>query len=168
METLAAISKAITIREFEQNRTVPIETIRSILEAGRMTPSARNKQPWYFVAITDRGLLKSIGEIAQTGPYIADASFAVAVVTDPQNKWHEIDGTRAIQNMTIAAWDLGLGGSWVGSIDKEKAKELLNVPNELNILTIVPFGYPTKKYAGKKSRKPFGEVAFLNSFGGKL
>lgn len=168
MEASKAIATALTIREYDQTKRVDSSSIRMILDAGRLTASARNKQPWAFIVVTDKDLLRKIAELSPTGRHIANASFAIAVLTDPQNKWHEIDSARAIQSMTIQAWDLGLGGSWVGSIDKEKVKQLLSVPQNLNLLTVIPFGYPTVKYAGKKKRKAFDEIAFLDSYGRKF
>ena len=165
MEASDAISTALTIREYDQSKTVPEDSVRKILEAGRVTPSARNIQPWYFVAVTDKAKIRKIGELATSGSYIANAAFCIVILTDPEKRWHLVDDTRAVQNMTIQAWALGLGASWVGTFEKDKLKEVLNVPKNLDILTLVPFGYPMRKYIGKKDRRAFNEVAFLNSYG---
>jgi nitroreductase len=165
LDLAAAIRTSLTVREYDQSRTVPIDTIRNILDAGRMTPSARNLQPWHFVAVTDKSLLQSMGKLATSGRYLSDSSFCIAVVTDPENRWNVVDGTRAVQNMTLMAWSLGLGTSWVGTFDKDVLKDLLNIPKNLDILTLLPFGYPTKTYVGKKDRKPLDQIAFLNSYG---
>ncbi|MDA4111830.1 MAG: nitroreductase family protein [Thaumarchaeota archaeon] len=168
METSEAISRAMTVREYDRSKSLDKSSIRKIIDAGRMTASARNMQAWSFIAITDRDLLGKIADLSPSGRHISNAAFAIAVVTDPQNRWSEIDSTRAVQSMTIEAWDLGLGNSWVGSIDRDKVKDLLKIPRNLNILTILPFGFPTKNYKGKKSRKPFDDVAYLNQFGIKF
>jgi len=165
METGQAVSQVITVREYDSSKKIGQDWIKRIIDAGRMTASARNKQPWWFVSITDRKLLQKVADLSPSGRHIANAAFAVVIVTDPQNRWHEIDSTRAVQNMTVVAWDLGLGNSWVGTIDREKVKDLLKIPQNLNILTVLPFGFPTKNYLGKKRRKPFEEVAFRDYFG---
>jgi nitroreductase len=84
MDTFQCIRTRRTTRAFLPT-DVPERTIRHILEAGRLTPSARNSQPWHFIAIQDRGLLKQLGALCTTGRFIEQASCAVAVVTDPAN-----------------------------------------------------------------------------------
>jgi nitroreductase len=165
LEVSDAIATALTIREYDQNKSVPVDSIRKVLDAGRLTSSARNMQPWFFVAVTDKEKLQKLGEFATSGNYLAKSSFCIVIVTDPEKRWHAVDGTRAVQNMTIQAWALGLGTSWIGTFEKDKVKELLNIPKNLDILTLLPFGYPTKKYIGKKDRMTFDQVAFLNSYG---
>ncbi|HZW56209.1 MAG TPA: nitroreductase family protein [Nitrososphaerales archaeon] len=165
METEQAVMTAISVREYDRGRKAEMETIRRIVDAGRMSASAMNKQPWFFIVINEAGKLKEVADLTQTGKHIAGASFAVAVVTDPSNRYHEIDAARAVQNMVIEAWDLGLGNSWVGNMDREKIKQVLKVPPNLHLLTVLPFGYPTRKYKGRKSRKPFSETVFLGAYG---
>ncbi len=163
METLKSILTRIEVREFS-DEPVPVEDQIKVLEAGRAAPSAYNRQPWNFVLINDKSLLRKIGELSSTGPYIANSQFAVAVYVDTKNSFHIIDGTRAVQTMMLAGWDLGLGSCWVNGIDREKVSELLGAPPGMYLLTIIPFGKPRKAYKGKKSRKPLSEIAFLNSF----
>ncbi|MCL4343941.1 MAG: nitroreductase family protein [Nitrososphaerota archaeon] len=163
METFKAILTRIEVREFS-GEPVPLEQQVKVLEAGRAAASAYNRQPWNFVLINDKKLLNRIGELATTGPYIANSQFAVAVYVDPKNTFHVVDGTRAVQNMMLAAWDMGLGSCWVNGIEREKVSQILGAPPEMYLLTIIPFGKPSKKYKGKKSRKPLSEIAFLNSY----
>lgn len=163
MEALQAILTRIEVREFS-DEPVPLEDQIKVLEAGRASPSAYNRQPWKFVLINDKGLLKKIGELSSSGPYIADSQFAIAVYVDENNPFHIIDGTRAAQSMMLAGWDLGLGSCWVHGIDRERVSELLGAPKGWYLLTIIPFGKPRKMYRGRKSRKSLSEIAFLNSF----
>jgi hypothetical protein len=103
--------------------------------------------------------LRRLGELASTGPYIAQAALAIAVVV-PESPVGYIDGARAVQDMMLAAWEMGIGSNWVGNVNTPAIKELLNVPSERMILTIVPFGYPTRKLGkGIKQRKALAEVA---------
>ncbi len=91
------------------------------------------------------------------------------VVTDPANKWHEIDGARAVQNMALAGWNEGVGCCWIGAIDREKVKEKLNIPKNLHVLTILPFGYPEEfTVRRKKVRKSPEEVFHWERFGKRL
>ena len=61
---------------------IPTEIIKKILEAGRLSASSRNSQPWHFMAITDKNILKEIADNAPTGRYIATAPLAIAVLLD--------------------------------------------------------------------------------------
>ena len=145
---------------------VPPQTIRNILEAGRLTPSARNLQPWHFVAIQDRAVLKQLGALCTTGRFIEQASCAVAVVTNPANNWHEIDGARAVQSMELAGWNEGVGTCWIGSMNRDRIKELLSIPKPLHLLTILPFGYPVQPDAPpRRTKKRPAEVCHWGRFG---
>ncbi|MEM0097703.1 MAG: nitroreductase family protein [Conexivisphaerales archaeon] len=167
METFKAILTKIEVREFSQE-PVPFEQQIKVLEAGRAAASAYNRQPWNFVLINEKKLLNKIGELAATGPYIAKSQFAVAVYVDPKNTFYKVDGTRAVQNMMLAGWDMGLGSCWVDGIEREKVSQILGAPPEMYLLTIIPFGKPSRKYKGKKSRKPLSKIAFLNNYGHNL
>jgi nitroreductase len=106
MDTFQCIRTRRTTRTFLPTE-VPPETIRHILEAGRLTPSARNMQPWHFVAIQDRSMLRQLAPLCTSGRFIEQASCAVAVVTDPTNNWHEIDGRGRCR---VWNWRAGMKG----------------------------------------------------------
>ena len=165
MDTFQCIRSRRTTRAFLPTE-VPEQTIRQILEAGRLTPSARNMQPWHFVAIQDQHMLKQLGTLCTSGRFIEQASCAVAVVTDPTNRWHEIDGARAVQNMELAGWNEGVGTCWIGSMDRDRIKELLGIPIPLHLLTILPFGYPVQPDAPRRrTKKRPEEVCHWGRFG---
>ena len=165
MDTLACIRTRRTTRAFLP-RDVPEETVRKILEAGRLSPSARNMQPWHFIVIRDKDMLKRLGPLCSSGRFIEQASCAIAVVTDPSNRWHEIDGARAVQSMELAGWNEGVGTCWIGSLERERIKELLQIPTALHLLTILPFGYPVEPDAPRrKTKKRPDEVCHWERFG---
>jgi nitroreductase len=165
MDTFDCIRTRRTTRTFV-SKEVPEQSLGKILEAGRLTPSARNLQPWHFVVIQDKATLKQLGSLCTTGRFIEQASCAVAVVTDPANNWHEIDGARAVQNMELAGWNEGLGTCWIGSMERERIKELLAIPKQLHLLTILPFGYPVEpKAPRRRTKKRPDEVCHWGKFG---
>jgi nitroreductase len=165
MDTFQCIRTRRTTRTFLPTE-VPQQTVRNIMEAGRLTPSARNSQPWHFVAIQDRNMLKQLGALCTSGRFIEEASCAVAVVTDPANSWHEIDGARAVQNMELAGWNEGVGTCWIGSMNRDRIKELLDIPKPLHLLTILPFGYPVQPEAARRrTKKRPAEVCHWGRFG---
>lgn len=168
MDTLECIRKRRDIRSFI-DREVSDETIMKIIEAGRLAPSAMNLQPWNFIVVKDKQNIKTLGPLCTSGRFIVGASFAVVIVTDPSNKWHEIDGARAVQNMALAGWNEGVGCCWIGAINRERVMEMLNIPRHLHVLTILPFGYPEQFTVNrKKNRKSLGEIAHREKFGVKL
>ncbi|HXG31391.1 MAG TPA: nitroreductase family protein [Thermodesulfobacteriota bacterium] len=165
MDTLECIRKRRDVRSYIK-KDVPDEVINRIIEAGRLAPSAMNLQPWHFIVIRNKETLKELGKYCMSGRFIVDASFAVVVVTDPTNKWHEIDGARAVQNMALAAWNEGVGSCWIGAIDRDRVKEMLGIPKNLHVLTILPFGYPEEfTVKRKKVRKSPEEVFHWERFG---
>jgi nitroreductase len=88
------------------------------------------------------------------------------VVTDPANNWHEIDGARAVQSMELAGWNEGVGTCWIGSMNRDRIKELLGIPESLHLLTILPFGYPVQAGAPpRRTKKRPAEVCHWGRFG---
>ena len=164
MQVFEAVRTVLAVRKF-QDRPVPPELVRRIVEAGRLTASSMNRQPWHFILVTERETLHRLGALARTGTYIAQTALAVVVVID-KSDYSVSDASRAIQSMILTAWDEGVGSNWVGFFGLEQVKPLLNIPAELEVLAILPFGYPEEATSqGKKNRKPLSEVVHLGLFG---
>ena len=164
MDTFTCIQSRSAVRSFRTD-PVPADIIKKILHAGRHAHSQRNRQPWRFIVIQNRETLKQIGALASTGPYIADAPLAIALVIEGAKNPY-IDAARAGECLMLAAWSEGIGSCWVGGIDRPKVKELLGVPEEAELVTVIPFGYPTDEESNKpKVRKRLGKVAFRERYG---
>ena len=73
-----AVRTVLAVREY-QDKPIPNDVLGRIAEAGRLTASASNRQPWHFVFVTDRQSLQELGRLVQTGPYISGAAAAVVV-----------------------------------------------------------------------------------------
>jgi nitroreductase len=164
MDTFEAIRTVLAVRTFRE-APIPEEIVREIVEAGRLTASASNQQPWYFIVIREPETLKQLGAVARTGPYIAQAPLAIAVAIT-ESKLAASDASRAIQSMILAAWSRGVGSNWVGYFGLDAAKPLLGIPETMQLFAILPFGYPSQRTgSGGKNRKPLSEVAFRERFG---
>ena len=164
MEVFEAVRTVLAVRNFLQT-PVPPEIVRRILEAGRLTASSMNRQPWHFVLVDDRRSLGEVAGLAPTGPYIADAAIAVAVSVD-KSEYAVSDASRAIQSMILTAWSEGVASNWVGFFGLEKAKGLLAIPADLDLLAIIAFGYSGSPAGrGMKKRRPLPEVAPDGRFG---
>jgi nitroreductase len=165
MNVFEAVQTVLAIRSYE-DKPIPEAIIERIVEAGRLTGSSMNRQPWHFIVIQDREMLQQLGKLAQSGPYIAQAPMAVAVVIE-RTRFAVSDGSRAIQSMMLTAWEEGIGSNWVGFMGFEDVKPLLAIPAEMDVLAILPFGYPTKSVGkGKKQRKARAEVIHYERWGG--
>jgi nitroreductase len=164
MEVFEAVRTVLAVRAY-QDKPVPPGLVRRIVEAGRLTASSMNAQPWHFVVVEDRDTLRQLGALARTGRYIAQAPLAVVVAIE-ETRFAVSDASRAIQSMVLTAWSEGVGSNWVGFGGLTKVKSLLGIPDELEVLAIVPFGYPAQAIGrGKKQRKSLSEVAHRERFG---
>lgn len=164
MEVFEAVRTVLAVRNY-QDKPVPPDIIRRIVEAGRLTGSSMNGQPWHFIVVENRDTLRELGALAPTGPYIAQAPLAIVVVIE-KTRFAVSDASRAIQSMILAAWSEGVGSNWVGFVGMNGFNSLLGIPDELDVLAILPFGYPTQDIGkGKKQRKPLSKVAHLERFG---
>ncbi|HKX16536.1 MAG TPA: nitroreductase family protein [bacterium] len=165
MEVFEAIRTVLAVRSY-QDTPVPADIVKRIVEAGRLTGSSRNGQPWQFVVVQSRETLVKLGAASPSGPYIAQAPMAIAVATEKASRFGVSDGSRAIQSMMLTGWSDGVASNWVGFTGMSAAKSILGVPDDYDLLAIVPFGYPvTPGGRGKKKRKPLREVAHRERFG---
>jgi nitroreductase len=124
-----------------------------------------NGQPWHFIVVREADTLRRLGALASSGSYVAQAPLAIVVATE-RSRFAVSDASRAIQSMLLAAWADGVGSNWVGFGGLDKVKALLDIPASLDVLAILPFGYPARAIGrGKKQRKPLHEVAHLERYG---
>jgi nitroreductase len=164
VEVYEAVRTALAVRHYQEKAVAP-DVITRIVEAGRLTGSAMNSQPWHFIVVEDRDALRRLGELARTGPYVAQAPLAIVVAIERTN-FSVSDASRAIQSMTLTAWSEGVGSNWVGFLNLDEVKALLGIPEDLDVLAIVSFGYPAQVVGkGRKRRKPLSEVAHRGRFG---
>jgi nitroreductase len=164
MEVFEAVRTVLAVRSYQQ-KAVPPDIVRRIVEAGRLTGSAMNAQPWHFIVVENTETLRQLGTLARTGPYVAQAPLAVVVAIE-RTKFAVSDASRAIQSMILTAWSDGVGSNWVGFFGLDEVKSLLSIPDNLDVLAIVPFGYPAQNIGkGKKKRKPLSEVVHHERFG---
>ena len=164
MDVFDAVRTLLAVREYKHD-PVPPDIIRRIVEAGRLTGSSRNGQPWHFIVVEDRARLSELGALLRSGPYAAQAAFAIALVLE-DSPYGVSDASRAAQSMCLVAWDAGVGSNWIGFNNIDAIKPLLGIPDEFGVLGVLSFGYPVKRLGkGKKKRKPLEEVAHRERFG---
>lgn len=177
MDVLETIRNRTVVRQFKPD-IIPDDILLKILEAARWAPSPFNTQPWEFIIIKDKETLKSIARYARYSGYLENAPMAVAVVVphlDGKFSWINSIGepryaaAMAVQNMMLAAWELGIGMCWV-SIEREKVSDLLKVPGTHFVLTVIPVGYPetTPPKHDESSRKKLKDMIFYEKHGRKV
>jgi nitroreductase len=165
METWDAITARRNVRDFK-DQPLPADALERILEAAWRAPSARNVQPWDFVAVTDRARLQELSEVWPGAAHVARAAAAVVIVIDERPTDVAIEtalydiGQASIQ-MMIAASDLGVGSGHSSVGDQDLARRLLGLPEGKIARYIVDFGYPADrplKPIINPKRRTFDEV----------
>ncbi len=165
METFEAIRTMLAVRKYRAE-AIPGEVVRRIVEAGQLTGSSKNLQPWHFVVVRGAAQLREIGGMARSGPYIADAPLAIAVAYAKESVYGVSDSSRAIQSMMLTAWEAGVGSNWVGFDNLTPIAEKLGIPSQFSLVAVLSFGYPVDRIGkGKKRRKPLAEIAHEGRFG---
>ncbi len=162
MDALEAIGKRRSVREYS-GKPIPKKDLEIIVDAGRLAPTGHNHQPWDFVVITNQPTIQRLSKAAD---WSTEAGAIIAVVMDPVREYWVEDGAAAIENMMLAATAMGYGTCWVqGNAKPHEAefKLLLNVPEHLNILALVPVGVPVD-WPVAKDKKTLEEVLHWETF----
>ena len=144
-----AIRTLLAVRSYKTT-PVPDALVRRIIEAGRLTGSGMNGQPWHFIVVRDAETLRRLGALASSGSYVAQAPLAVVVATD-KSRFAVSDASRAIQSMLLTAWADGVGSNWVGFGGLDKVKTVLDIPAGLDVLAILRSATPRAPSARARS-----------------
>lgn len=143
MDAIEAIRKRRSVRDFTGG-TIPREDLETIVDAGRLAATGSNRQPWDFIVVTEREMIE---QLKVASKWMEKAGAIIAVVLDPSSRWWIEDGAAAVENMLIASTALGYGSCWLEGYTlprEEEFKQLLKVPAEKRLLTLVPIGIPTE------------------------
>lgn len=168
MEAFDAIATKLETRQFD-NRQVPSEVKSKVLESARLTGSSNNTQHWRFILIDGPGGVERLASDSTTGSWVRGANFAVLILTNPKVSGHMIDAGRAIQDMQLAAWDMGVGSGIFTGFQQDKLRKDYDIPQDLTPTAALGFGYPAVKKSGKKKkRSPLDQIAFSQKFGQPL
>ncbi len=167
-EIFEVVRTVMAIREYD-GRPLPADLARRIVEAGHLTASASNHQPWHFVLVRDPERVRKLGSLIRTGRYTSGAAAAVIVAYEKEfGQYGMSDASRAIQSMILVAWGDGVGSNWTGFGGMEEVRRKFGIPDAYDVLAVLPFGYPKRKVIGKKKRKPFKDVVSSERFGQAL
>lgn len=168
MDFYKVIYERDSIRNYDPDHPVSDDVLRRILDAGRLAPSAANRQPWTFYLVSSPEYLSQIRECYGRSWY-KDAPHILVVSGKTGEAWVrkedgynaiETDLTIAMDHMILAAKNEGVGSCWIASFDYVKLKKILNLGDEDEIFAITPLGYPREGELEKKEkiRKSFDDV----------
>ena len=148
---LELIKSRRTIRKFEQT---PLngERLAAYVEAARVAPSAANRQPLKYVVVHSPHMTEEVFPLLRWAGYLPDyapkegehptAYIVICVDKDSSPNGADLDVGAAAENMILAALADGVGSCWLGSVDRPKLAELLDIPSSLTISSVLALGYP--------------------------
>jgi nitroreductase len=162
------------VRQFS-DREIPDDVLRDILDTGRWTGSSKNTQPWDLVVVTNRDTLAALAKCGQFAWHLARAKLAIGLVMRGDDAWSGMDEGRLMQNLMLAAWAHGVG-SCIGSIypeHQQRARELLGIPENRYLRTMLSIGYPASPEALRlppnagipRGRRPLDDLVSRERFG---
>jgi len=168
MDVFEAIEGRFSVRVYA-DRPVEEDKLQRVLEAGRLAPTARNRQEFRIVVVRDEAIREKLATAAGQ-PFIGSAPVVIALVgltpdvamfctvpTDP------VDGAIVIDHMALAAVAEGLGTCWIGHFDQDQCRAILGVPETAKIVELLPMGYPDTSPSEKK-RKSLDELVRYDRF----
>ncbi|MEF8878891.1 MAG: nitroreductase family protein [Candidatus Thermoplasmatota archaeon] len=149
MDTNNCIARRRSIRRFK-NRPIEIDKLKKMVEAARLAPSAANLQPLRYCIVHKKELCRQIFETLRWAGYLKDWSpskdeqptaYIVILVADTDNKWYSYDVGLAAENIMLSAENIDIGSCILGSVDREKVKKILDVPDRYKIDSVIALGY---------------------------
>ncbi|HTO21036.1 MAG TPA: nitroreductase family protein [Spirochaetia bacterium] len=167
MDFTRVISGRESIRSYDPTKPVDKAVLERILDAGRIAPSAANRQPWRFLLIQSRDVLSQVRRSYQK-PWFQDAPQVLVVVGRTGEAWTRQDGWSSIEtdlaiamdHMVLAAENEGVGTCWIAAFDSTVLRSTLSLTSDDRVYAMTPLGYPRPGFAkkGKRERKALTDV----------
>ena len=163
MEFINLVSARYSARAYKTD-PVPDDVLEQVLEAGRLAPTAANRQAFQILVIHTEGRGEALRRI-YSPDWFVQPPLVLGLVCFPQNCWVRKDGKRCgdvdaaivMDHMILAAAELGLGTCWVGAFDPQAARDVLELPEDAEPIVFTPLGYPADS-PGPKKRKIASEL----------
>lgn len=165
-------AKRYSVRDYKD---IPVEKekINQVLEAGRVAPSAVNYQPLHFIVITEETVKNKVSQ-TYARDWFKKAPVIIIVCGDHAKSWKrkdgkdhcDIDAAIAVDHMTLAATDIGLGTCWVCAFDAQMCHEVLGLPENLEVIAMMPMGYAADNTEPEKKRKSAADIVSWEGYKG--
>lgn len=163
MDVAKAIRDRRSVRSYEK-KGIPEDVLLKVLEAARLAPSANNRQPWKFVVVREAAKRAALAKAAKEQQFVAEAPVVIAAVAlEPERVMtcgvptYAVDLAIAVDHITLAAVQQGLGSCWIGAFYQEDVKKILKIPAEYKVAALLTLGYP-RDQARFKNRKSLDEI----------
>jgi len=165
MTFLELVKSRISVRQYS-TKTVEDEKIAYMMECARLAPSAVNYQPWQFLVVKNDNVKRLIQECYHA-KWFAEAPVYIVACSDTKQSWKrgfdgkdhaDIDIAIAVEHICLAAAEQGLGTCWVCNFDTQKCIELLELPENIYPVAIIPVGYTTQTISRNPTRKANEEI----------
>ena len=182
MDVMTAIGARRSIRAYS-DKPVEDEKLNKVLEAGRLAPSAKNRQEWKFVVVRDPETRRKLVEAARGQRFLEQAPVVLVACSDEPTyvmpcgqSAYTVDVSIAFAFMFLEATELGLGTCWLGAFDEATVKQILGIPPEARVVAMSPLGYPAEGAGGfvgntlkravvaGTSRKPLDEIVAYDRY----
>lgn len=154
------------------DKPVEEEKLQRILESARLAPSAKNKQEWRFVVVTDPERRAALTEAAHGQEFVGAAPVVVVACAETDHRTMHcghlaflVDVSIAIDHLTLAAAAEGLGTCWIGHFDPKTVRQTLSIPEEIEVVLLIPLGYPKNPKRISKSRLPMDQIVHREIWG---
>ena len=163
MDVIEAIRRRYSVRAY-RNREIEKDKLQELFAAAHLAPSASNRQEWRFIVVQKPETKQQIAEIACKQTFIAQAPVVLVCCAETDihlmmcgEPCYQIDVAIAIDHITLAATELGLGTCWIGAFDSDKVRKILGIPEEIRLIALLSVGYPADN-PGPKKRLPIEQI----------
>ena len=164
MNVHEAIATRKSVRSWA-DKPVEEEKLHRVLESMRLAPSAKNVQEWRFVVVTDAEARAQLTEAAYGQRFVGEAPVVVVACAETDRRTMHcghlaflVDVAIAIDHLTLAATEEGLGTCWIGKFDPDRVRDILGIPAEIEVVELIPLGYPADPSRTEKKRLPLAEM----------
>jgi len=164
LNVIDAIKMRKSVREF-LDKTIEDEKLITVLEAGRLAPSASNRQEWRFVIVRDPKMRNRLAEAANGQKFVGEAPVVIVACAETDGHimmcgqpCYPIDVAIALDHITLAAVELGLGTCWIGAFDEDRVKEIIGIPKKIRVVELMTIGYPSNPLAIEKKRLELNKI----------
>lgn len=154
-----------SIRKYKK-KAIPADLLHEVLDAARLAPSGANRQFWKLIVVQDERMKKGLVPLCKDQKFIEDCSAFIAAVDDPTQKWYRVDVAIALDHLSLAAVEKGLGTCWIGAFDPERVGEYLGVPKGQVVTVCMTLGYSAES-PDPRSRKLMDDLVFWERYGEK-
>ncbi|HRR95271.1 MAG TPA: nitroreductase family protein [Candidatus Ratteibacteria bacterium] len=177
MDFYEVIKTRRSVRNYK-DESISEDVLKRVLNAARIAPSGSNRQPWQFILIRESERKKKMVKLCEGQKFVAEVPVLIVACGENihynRGNWMGdysmlVDVAIAVDHLTLAARAEGLGTCWIGSFDNEGIKKFLEIPEDINVVAVIPIGYPlySDVFKENNNRKPLEEIVFYEKWGNK-